>query len=96
VRVVFGFEQCLLHAFARLRSYGVVFSNGAAASDLCGMPTVQLTTGLRHVRTGQDAVLLLSRMPVPLGHGPTRTVRRYVAAMTTTARAAASFVFLSP
>ena len=74
-RQVFGFEQCVLHVFVRLRSYGVVPSAGAEASDLCGVPPVQFTTRLRHVRAGQDLVLLLPRMSVPLGHRPTRTVR---------------------
>jgi hypothetical protein len=71
-RPLFGFEQCVLHAFARLRSYGVVPSAGAEGSDLCRVPAVQFTTRVRHVRAGQDRVLLLPGMSLPLGHCPTR------------------------
>jgi hypothetical protein len=46
---VSGLEQCVLHALARLRSYGVVPSAGAEVSDR-RVPAVQFTARLRHVR----------------------------------------------
>ena len=82
-RQVFGLEQCVLHPFARLHSYGVVPSAGAEASDLCRVPAVQFTTRLRHVRAGQDRVFLLPRLSQPLGHHPTRQSGSPVVAMTT-------------
>src|SRR5438132_12393022 len=64
---VFNLEQCGSPAVARLRSHDAV--SQASAPDSRRVSPLRLAECTRHVRANPDAVLLLSGVPAPLGHG---------------------------